>query len=65
MAKIFSRICAWFGLEVVHVIVVRRSRHGDIRLLQSTIPPDHPTDISLTFGEVHEKPPKEKTGYHD
>jgi hypothetical protein len=43
MAKLFSRICACFGLEVVHIIIVRRSRHGDMRLLQSTFPPDHPT----------------------
>ncbi|KAJ5302311.1 hypothetical protein N7508_007174 [Penicillium antarcticum] len=43
MPRALTRLAQWFGLEVVHVIVIRRSRHGGLRLIQSTFPSDHPT----------------------
>ncbi|KAJ5982817.1 hypothetical protein N7451_012917 [Penicillium sp. IBT 35674x] len=49
MSGTFSKVAKWFGLEVVHIIVIRRSRHGDLRLMQSTYPSDHPTNITLTL----------------
>ncbi|KAJ5318294.1 hypothetical protein N7476_004714 [Penicillium atrosanguineum] len=61
MPKLLSRLTKWFGLEVVHVIVVRRSRHGDLRFLHSTFPPDHPSEITLTLEEEETKAMKEGT----
>ncbi|KAJ5766665.1 uncharacterized protein N7511_004332 [Penicillium nucicola] len=51
MPSSLSKVASWFGLEVVHVVVIRRSRHGDLRLIQSTFPSDHPTNITLTLEE--------------
>jgi hypothetical protein len=51
MPRTLSKVANWFGLEVVHVVVIRRSRHGDLRLIQSTFPSDHPTvGFLLAFG---------------
>jgi hypothetical protein len=41
MPKLLSRPTKWFGLEVVHVVIIRRSRDGGLRFLHSTFPPDH------------------------
>ncbi|KAJ5215262.1 uncharacterized protein N7498_001669 [Penicillium cinerascens] len=61
MPKILSRLTKWFGLEVVHVIVIRCSRRGDLRFLQSTFPPDHPTEVTLMLEEEETKAMKEAT----
>lgn len=42
MPGTFSKVEKWFGLEVVHVIVIRRSCQGNLRLIRSTFPSDHP-----------------------
>lgn len=55
MPGTISKVAKWFGLEVVHVIIVRRSHHGDLRLVQSTFPSDHPTVGLLLAFEISTK----------
>lgn len=33
MSKILSQLSKWFSLDVVYIIVLRRSRQGDLRFL--------------------------------